>query len=107
MAKLFNLDQGTLFISFLRLYRLRNYFTAIPTSLIGSVDADIIKRVRDVLSDATMSEILDEDLQGPAAFRAAVVQQIVMLCTRLRVSLLIVDKLMSVANSLAKDAASA
>ena len=63
----------------------------------------MIKRVRDVLTDITMTEILDEDPQGPAAYRQAVVQQIVMLCTRLCVSLIVVDKLMAVANSLAKD----
>jgi hypothetical protein len=78
---------------------------AIPASLIGSVDSDVIKRVRDVLTDITMTEILNEDPQGPAAYRQAVVQQIVMLCTRLRVSLVVVDKLMTVANSLAKDIA--
>lgn len=78
-------------------------FLAIPSSLIGSIDSDVIKRVRDVLTDITMTEILDEDPQSPAAYRQAVVQQIVMLCTRLRVSLIVVDKLMSVANSLAKD----
>lgn len=65
----------------------------------------MIKRVRNVLTDITMSEILDEDPQGPAAYRQAVVQQIIMLCTRLRVSLIVVDKLMAVANSLAKDSA--
>jgi hypothetical protein len=65
----------------------------------------VIKRVRNVLTDITMSEILDEDPQGPAAYRQAVVQQIIMLCTRLRVSLIVVDKLMAVANSLAKDSA--
>jgi hypothetical protein len=79
------------------------FFLAIPSSLIGSIDSDVIKRVRDVLTDITMTEILDEDPQSPAAYRQAVVQQIVMLCTRLRVSLIVVDKLMAVANSLAKD----
>ena len=79
------------------------FLLAIPSSLIGSIDSDVIKRVRDVLTDITMTEILDEDPQSPAAYRQAVVQQIVMLCTRLRVSLIVVDKLMSVANSLAKD----
>jgi hypothetical protein len=78
---------------------------AIPTSLIGSVDSDIIKRVRDVLTDITMAEILDEDPQGPNAYRQAVVQQIVAICIRLRVSLIVVDKLMAIANTLAKESA--
>ena len=77
--------------------------SAVPTSLIGAVDADIIKRTRDVLTDITMSEIMDDNPLSPAAYREAIVQQIIMLCTRLRVSLVVVDKLMSVANSLAKD----
>jgi hypothetical protein len=55
-----------------------------------------------VLTDITMTEILNEDPQGPTAFRDAVRQQIVALCTRLRVSLVIVDKLMLVANNLSK-----
>lgn len=77
--------------------------SAVPTSLIGAVDADIIKRTRDVLTDITMSEIMDDNPLSPTAYREAIVQQIIMLCTRLRVSLVVVDKLMSVANSLAKD----
>jgi hypothetical protein len=106
MAKLFHLDHGTFSPSLFRpSLLLISLLLAVPTSLIGSIDSDVIKRVRDVLTDATMAEVLDEDSQGPAAYRQAVVQQIVMLCTRLRVSLLIVDKLMAVANSLAKDAA--
>ena len=77
--------------------------SAVPTSLIGAVDADIIKRTRDVLTDITMSEIMDDNPLSPTAYREAIVQQIIMLCTCLRVSLVVVDKLMSVANSLAKD----
>ena len=77
--------------------------SAVPTSLIGAVDADIIKRTRDVLTDITMSEIMDDNPLSLTAYREAIVQQIIMLCTRLRVSLVVVDKLMSVANSLAKD----
>ena len=106
MAKLFNLDHGTPFISIFLFNIFSNtLYIAVPSSLIGSVDADIIRRVREVLTDVTMTEILDEDPQGPTAYRQAVVQQIIMLCTRLRVSLIIVDKLMSVANSLANDSA--
>jgi hypothetical protein len=79
------------------------YILAVPANLVGDVDFDIIKRTRDVLTDITMTEILNEDPQGPTAFRDAVRQQIVALCTRLRVSLVIVDKLMLVANNLSKD----
>ena len=79
------------------------FSSAVPTSLISAVDADIIKRTRDVLTDITMSEIMDDNPLSPTAYREAIVQQIIMLCTRLRVSLVVVDKLMSVANSLAKD----
>ena len=79
------------------------FSSAVPTSLISAVDADIIKCTRDVLTDITMSEIMDDNPLSPTAYREAIVQQIIMLCTRLRVSLVVVDKLMSVANSLAKD----
>jgi hypothetical protein len=68
--------------------------------LIGDADLDIIKRVRDVLSDATMSEILNQDPFGPSALQDAVRQQIFTICTRLRVSLILVNKLMTVSNNL-------
>lgn len=47
-----------------------------------------------------MAEIMNEEPHGPTAFRDAVRQQILALCTRLRVSLVIIDKLMALANSL-------
>ena len=72
----------------------------IPTSLIGDLDHEIIKRARDVITDATMTDILNEDPNGPTVFRDAVRQQIVALCTRLRISLVIIDKLMALANAL-------
>ena len=65
------------------------------------MDRDVIKRARDVITDATMAEILNEEPEGPAAFRDAVRQQIFSLCTRLRVTLVIVDQLMTVSNDLA------
>ena len=105
IAKLFHLDNGMSLFILMLIQVSYSPCLAIPASLIGSVDSDVIKRVRDVLTDITMTEILDEDPQGPAAYRQAIVQQIVMLCTRLRVSLIVVDKLMAVANSLAKEAA--
>ena len=72
----------------------------IPSNLVGDLDHEIIKRARDVITDATMTEILNEDPNGPIAFRDAVRQQIIALCTRLRISLVIIDKLMALANAL-------
>jgi hypothetical protein len=68
------------------------------------MDQDVIRRAREVLTDATMAELLDEEPTGPNAFRDAVRQQIFMLCTRLRVTLVIVNQLMTVANNLATKA---
>ena len=64
------------------------------------MDRDVIKRARDVVTNATMSEILNEDPSGPIAFRDAVRQQILALCTRLKITLVVVDKLMALANTL-------
>ena len=72
----------------------------IPINIIGDLDRDLIQRARDVISNATISEIMNEEPSGPVAFRDAVRQQIIALCTRLRISLVIIDKLMALANSL-------
>ena len=44
---------------------------------------------------------MEEEPTGPIAYRDALRQQILALCTRLRVSLVIVDQLMALSNSLA------
>jgi len=72
----------------------------IPASLIGDLDREIVQRAREVVTDATISEIINDEPQGPAAFRDAVRQQILALCTRLRISLVIIDKLMALANAI-------
>jgi hypothetical protein len=74
----------------------------IDLSIIGDLDLTIIKRARDVVTNATMVELLNEEPDGPDAHRNAVRQQIVALCTRLRISLVIIDSLMGLANSLSQ-----
>ena len=64
------------------------------------MDRQLIQQARDVVIDTTMDEIMREEPHGPSAFRDAVRQQILALCTRLRISLFIMDKLMALANSL-------
>ena len=73
----------------------------IEPSLIGNLDHDLIKKVHTVVTNATISEILAEEPYGPTAYRNTVRQQIVALCTRLRISLIIIDQLMALSNSLA------
>ena len=75
-------------------------FSDIPANLIGDLDRDIIKRAREVITNATMAKIMGEEPHGPTAFRDTVCQQILALCTRLRISLVIIDKLMALANSI-------
>lgn len=48
----------------------------------------------------TMSEILHEDPNGPMSFLGAVRQKIHALCTRLKISLVVFDKLMALVNTL-------
>jgi hypothetical protein len=71
-------------------------------SIIGDLDRTIIQRARDVITNATIAELLDEAPDSPYAHRNAVRQQIVALCTRLRISLVIIDSLMALANSLSQ-----
>lgn len=72
----------------------------IPVDIIGDIDRTIVRRARDVVTDATMAEIMDEEPNGPLAFRDAVRQQILVLRTHLHISLVVIDKLMALANSL-------
>ena len=69
-------------------------------SIVGDLDRQLIQRARDVVTNATMAEILNEEPEGPAAFRDAVRIQVLALCTRLRVSLSVIDALMALANTL-------
>jgi hypothetical protein len=64
------------------------------------MDRDVIKCARDVVTKATMSEILNEDPSGVVVFYDVVRQQILALCTRLKIALVVVDKLMALANTL-------
>ena len=72
----------------------------ISAELLGDIDKDLLRRARDVLADATIRDLIREDSNSPTAFRAAIRQQIVQLCVRLRVSLIVIDRLMAVSNSL-------
>jgi hypothetical protein len=90
-------------ISYLYLFDIpliQSFILADPTDLIGHADLDVIKRVREILTDATVAEVLSEDPYGPTVLRDAVRKQIFTICTRLRVSLILVNKLMSVATNL-------
>jgi hypothetical protein len=49
-----------------------------------------------------MAEIMREEPDGPAAFRDAVRQQVLALCIRLKISLVVIDRMMALANSLSK-----
>jgi hypothetical protein len=71
-------------------------------SIVGDLDLNIIQRARDMVTHATMVEILNEEPDGPAAYRDAVRLQILALCTRLRISLAVIDTLMTIANNLTK-----
>ena len=75
-------------------------FADIPAELLGDLDKDLLKRARDVLADNTIRDLIREDSNSPTAFRAAIRQQIVQLCIRLRVNLIVIDRLMAVSNSL-------
>jgi hypothetical protein len=75
--------------------------TAIPANILGDIDLDVIKQAREIVTNATLAEIMREEPHGPSAFREAVRQQVLTLCVRLRISLIVIDKLMAVANALA------
>jgi hypothetical protein len=52
------------------------------------------------VTNATIVEIMEEDPNGPIAYRDVIRRQILALCTRLRVSLAVLDTLMGLSNSL-------
>ena len=91
------------YVAFSSLFRqvfwLSCHLVDIATDLLGDIDKDLLRRARDVLADATIRDLLREDLNSPSAFRAAIRQQVVQLCIRLRVSLIVIDRLMAVSNS--------
>ena len=71
-------------------------------AIIGDLDHQIVRRARDMVIHATMIEILNEEPDGPIAYRDAVRKQILALCTRLRISLVVIDSLMALAHTLAE-----
>lgn len=66
------------------------------------MDLDVIQRARDVITNATMAEIMREEPDGPEAFRNAVRQQVLALCICLKILLVVVDCMMALANALSQ-----
>ena len=87
------------FVFFVPVFLTYFLLAEISAELLGDIDKDLLKRARDVLADATIQDLLREDLDSPTAFRAAIRQQVVQLCIRLRVNLIVIDRLMAVSNS--------
>jgi hypothetical protein len=65
---------------------------------ISKVNRSSVKRARDVISDAVMSELIDEDVKAQESFIDSVRHQIVVHCQRLRVHLTLIDRLMGIYN---------
>lgn len=59
----------------------------------------MITRARDVVANSIMAEIAKEDPQGQTEYQDAVRHHIVAFLQRLRVSLLVLDKLMDTYNT--------
>ena len=76
-----------------------SYFADIPAELLGDLDKDLLKRARSVLADVTIRDLLREGSNSSSDFRDALRQQIIQLCIRLRISLIVIDRLMAVSNS--------
>lgn len=99
--RVFDLHYGTLFsFIFNRLCLEILISLDVPPELLGDIDRNIIQRARDVVTNATIVEIMEEDPNGPLQYRDVLRHQILALCTRLRVSLAIIDKLMALTNAL-------
>ena len=106
LERLSNLDQGTSIwnlLSYLTPVPCSSYFPAIPANLIGDMDKGVLQRARDLLADTTMAEIMNEDPEGPTSFHTALRQQIVALCVRLRISLILINKLMAISVAIAQE----
>jgi len=63
------------------------------------MDKASIKRARNLLADSIMTEILHKNPQDHAGFKDSIHHHIVLFCQCLRVTLVILDKLMTVYNT--------
>src|SRR5271169_2561691 len=102
-----NMDLGMLSCSPLFLFQSTNLFTDKAVVPISSVDIGAIRRARDTISNDVIVDIINEDSQSEISYRNSLRRQIVDGCSRLRVTLISIDKLMEHFNkSLEKDSAS-
>jgi hypothetical protein len=61
----FSFDAGNFILIFILKDPLLVGFLDIPPSLLGNTERGVIKHARDIITDATMAEILHEDPAGP------------------------------------------
>jgi hypothetical protein len=69
-----------------------------PAGSITDADLGTIKRAQAILSDTTMSELIDEDPKAHESLNDALRHQVVVSCQRLRVYLEVIDRLMAIYN---------
>ena len=69
-----------------------------PAGAINDPDRKSVNRARDIVSNAVISELIDEDSQAQEAFTGSLRHQIVSNCQHLRVYLLVIDRLMALYN---------
>jgi hypothetical protein len=78
-----------------------------PAGAINDPDRKSVNRARDIVSNAVISELINEDSQAQDAFTGSLRHQIVANCQHLRVHLLLVDRLMTLYNESASSAKAA
>lgn len=92
-------NPGTFLLSFIRLFLTHDWILDPLSKFLDGSDGDMITRARDVVANSIMAEIAKEDPQGQTEYQDAVRHHIVAFLQRLRVSLLVLDKLMDTYNT--------
>lgn len=102
---LMDLDPGmSTLLFFFHNYPLRTfYFSEVPASFFSEQDQAVVQRARDLITNATIADIVSDTPESTSAFATALRQQIVALCVRLRLSLIVINKLMTISVALSQD----
>jgi hypothetical protein len=91
-------DQG-MFFYLIFIPSFDSFLLDLSRGIIGNFDRDAVKRAQDLIADVVISELVAEDPSSQDAFQNSLRHQVVLACQSLRVSLIIIDKLMSMYNN--------
>lgn len=85
---------GTFLIFFI--FTLSDLLFLVHTNIVTEADREVIKRTRDMVCHAIVSQFIDEDSASHEAFQNSIRHQIVVASQQLRVHLVLVDRLLDI-----------